>query len=125
MCLANTTYGENEIVLVPRTRYVDIFCRSDTLFSGGFSYGKVIKQLQHGHCYFDLAVEFPTVLWRVIYSNNSNGNTKSLFKDLPSVCIGKLRADGKSKLDEDDIFSLPDRDSEIRMLGTKPSMKDL
>lgn len=100
----------NEIVLVPRTR-------------GGFSYARVTKTITKKNCYFDSKVEHKNIAWRVVYSSSG----KSLFKELPSPHIGKLKG-GPSLSEHDMNATLEAEDEEFasrRPIGESAQFKDL
>lgn len=52
-----------------------------------FVYGKVVSSRGVEKCYCDSSVTHPYVEYRIIYPNSQD---KDMFKDLPSVFIGKL-----------------------------------
>eukprot|EP01088_Endostelium_zonatum_P008165 TRINITY_DN2079_c0_g1_i2.p1 TRINITY_DN2079_c0_g1~~TRINITY_DN2079_c0_g1_i2.p1 ORF type:complete len:925 (-),score=308.71 TRINITY_DN2079_c0_g1_i2:55-2829(-) len=86
-----------EFVLVPRTR-------------GGLTYGKVVGHSAKQYCPLD--ARFKDVrhkVWRISYPDH---NKENLFKDLPTLCIGKLiNGGGQTKPIKEESNSVPNPSS--------------
>eukprot|EP01116_Phalansterium_solitarium_P006160 TRINITY_DN18466_c0_g1_i1.p1 TRINITY_DN18466_c0_g1~~TRINITY_DN18466_c0_g1_i1.p1 ORF type:complete len:911 (-),score=220.40 TRINITY_DN18466_c0_g1_i1:371-3103(-) len=104
-------FAVGETVLVPSTR-------------GGFTYARITGLLVEEHCFFDPSIEHKTQTWRVCYLANRN----TLYKDLPTPYVGKLRRGPLTPADREaelrDLASA-EADEGERTVGRKPSLKDL
>lgn len=101
----NNSFKDGEEVVIPRSR-------------GGFTLGRVSKQVVRDTCFFSADVQHPTLFWRVDYQSAG----KSFFKEIPAIYIGKIRSPSQQMM-----YKLEDASNPIpqRNVGERPTLRDL
>jgi hypothetical protein len=114
------TFTRGEIVIIPRTR-------------GGFAYARIEHDSEKQTCFFNQTKRHPCHRYKVVYNPAAGDENKTLCKELPALCIGKLsnqfhqhqieNAMIQQQLSEKGLDSV--ESARIREVGSPCNTKDL